>query len=52
MPSWDALPGDTIILILEWRRVLTAIPRAAVYNQRRGIGYRTRVLLGRFRMLR
>jgi hypothetical protein len=41
---WDELPGDLVWYILAWR--------GATCMQRAWRGYRTRVLLGRYRMLR
>ena len=52
MASWDDLPEELILLILDWRRELTMLPRAAAQILKTWHGYRTRVLLGRFRMLR
>lgn len=51
MPSWEALPTDLVLLILQWRRALAVEPRAAVLIQSAWRRYRTYVLLGRFRML-
>ena len=49
---WDDLPEDVVREIWRWRRTATVRPRAAACVQATWRGYRTRVLVGRFRMLR
>jgi hypothetical protein len=47
---WHRLPTDVVLLILQWRTRLAG--REARRVQCAWRGYRVRVLLGRFRMLR
>ena len=49
---WDSLPSELKTCIMEWRTVLMVPHGAARRIQRRWRVYRTRVLIGRFRMLR
>ena len=52
---WDTLPTDIVLLILEWRsrlRFRDFLYRTAQRFQGTWRGYRVRILLGRFRMLR
>lgn len=52
---WDALPNDVTLLILAWRtRLRRRIRMEAVARRVQAAwhGYRVRVLLGRFRMMR
>ena len=49
---WDALPAELRAEVFMWRRRLMLPQRSAVRIQAQWRQYRTRVLLGRFRMLR
>ena len=50
--QFDNLPDDIIKLIFYCRKELTVSKKATSYIHSHWIGYRTRVLLGRFRMLK
>lgn len=49
---WDNLPDDIIKIIMYFRKLLTCGNGAATYIQSRWKSYKTRVLIGRFRLLR
>ena len=49
---WDALPSDVVRVILHWVHRANQPHRDAQRVQRAWRGYRVRVLVGRFRMLR
>jgi hypothetical protein len=49
---WSDLPLDITLYILALRNEMLRAERAAARAQSAWRGYRTRVLLGRFRMLR
>ena len=50
--NFHNLPDDIISLIMFFRKIKTAYNKAARYIQSYWFGYRTRVLLGRFKMLK
>lgn len=50
--NWDNLPNDIIKLILTFRKEITCGNNAAKYIQKKWDIYRTRILIGRFHMLR
>ncbi len=50
--KWDYLPNDLIEIILQYRKLLTCNNPAATKIQSVWRCYRTRVLIGRFHMLR
>ena len=50
--KFDNLPYDIIKLIFYFRKHLTASNKASKYIQSHWIGYRIRILLARFKMLK
>jgi hypothetical protein len=50
--NFDDLPHDIISLIMFFRKIKTAAKKATKYIQAHWFGYKTRVLLGRFKMLK
>ena len=52
MTNWDNLPYDVIKIILNYRKLLTCQEPAAIKIQSIWRCYKTRVLIGRFKMLR
>ena len=46
------LPDDIKNLIMYFRKIKTASKKATTYIQAHWFGYKTRVLIGRFRMLK
>ncbi len=50
--NWDSLPDDIIKIILKLRREITCSNKAVKYIQSKWNSYRTRILIGRFHMLR
>ena len=50
--NWDNLPSDIIKLILNFRKKITCGNNAARFIQKKWCIYRSRILIGRFRMLR
>lgn len=50
--NWDNMPDDIIWLILVFRKQITCGNNAAKYIQQKWNQYRTRILIGRFNMLR
>ena len=52
MATWEDLPGDLLELIWAMRRRASLDAPASAKIQAAWRGYRMRVLLGRFRMLR
>lgn len=50
--NWDNMPDDIIWLILIFRKEITCGNSAAKYIQKKWNKYRTRILIGRFNMLR
>jgi hypothetical protein len=50
--NFHDLPDDIISLIMFFRKIKTAAKKATEYIQAHWFGYRTRVLLGRFKMLK
>lgn len=52
MTSWDYLPNEIIKIILKYRKTMTCQEPASIKIQTAWKYYRTRVLIGRFKMLR
>ena len=50
--NWDSMPDDIIRIILILRREITCGNNAVKYIQQKWKKYRTRILIGRFNMLR
>ena len=50
--NFHDLPDDIISLIMFFRKIKTAAKKATSYIKAHWYGYRTRVLLGRFKMLK
>lgn len=50
--NWDSMPDDIIRIILILRREITCGNNAVKYIQQKWNKYRTRILIGRFNMLR
>ena len=50
--NWDNLPDDIIQYILQFRKIITCDYYAAIFIQSIWRCYRTRVLIGRFHLLR
>ena len=49
---WDNLPDEIINIIMKIRKILTCGNKASTYIQVRWRSYKTKVLIGRFRLLR
>ena len=52
MTNWDFLPDDIVKIILNYRKLLTCQIPASIKIQSKWRCYKTRVLIGRFKMLR
>ncbi len=50
--NWDSLPCEIINIILDYRKILTCGNYCATKIKSTWLCYRTRVLIGRFRMLK
>lgn len=50
--NWDSLPQEIINIILSYRKIFTCANYCATKIKSTWLCYRTRVLIGRFRMLR
>ena len=50
--SWDSLPFDLRHIIFKYRKVYTCGNYCATKIKNAWLSYRTRVLIGRFKMLR
>ena len=50
--NWDSLPLEIIKIILSFRKILTCDKYAVIKIQSIWRTYKTRVLIGRFKMLR
>lgn len=50
--NWDSLPSEIINIILSYRKIFTCGDYCATKIKSTWLCYRTRVLIGRFRMLR
>lgn len=50
--NWDELPQEIINIILSYRKIFTCDNYCATKIKSAWVCYRTRVLIGRFRMLR
>ena len=49
--NWDNLPDDILKMIFSYRREITCGDKAAKYIQRGWNKYRTKILIGRYKML-
>ena len=49
---WDYLPDEIINIIMKFRKILTCGNKVSTYIQTRWRSYKTKVLIGRFRLLR
>jgi hypothetical protein len=52
MTNWNQLPNEIIKIILKYRKLSTCQEPASIKIQSTWKCYRTRVLIGRFKMLR